>query len=839
MRLTIDDDPAKARDVLATALREFGLVAHKDKAAAREAMGMPSLEEQAKKMRPRRDKPGGSSFTTYSLFAPPIEPLVTAAKAGGEVARFVIDNAVRDLVDRVRQKGTPSAKRAADLGDKAVNTAKAALGKLSPELHRALIVTGGGVNPARHKALASLQRVTRPSGKNYGVARLVDAVEGRLATLSPAEKQIVQAIQRLTQATGKMLNANGVQQQDAAGNWKVFTPTPGGKAFLRHPTPEGFGIVMRGPASPGWREMVEAISDLNHIPQAAVGKSLKDVREGMLGEGPDGSFRRVNAEFTRQWKQVPTHLYINGDEVPVLQTFPFLYAKGIAESTAARVGFVKHFGQDTAPNGPVAQLRKQFLIENGNTKPLIDMTRALNNAPIETPILPPGSNVAKMARAIGIVTSLLKSGMLSLNALQHIGEPLGNVQAFGGAGDLLRAVARVSTHPQATLAALQSMGGSSNDVANLAFQPGRTMQSIARVMQEVSSRAFMYRYIHDFKARLGGAVAMEKVERMQAGKGNAADVYDLMKLGWELPDARRLARGNGTPAEYARVVRQAPAALLGANESPAQHSRLNHSRIAHAALAFQQWFESKARSFVKEAEAYVKAMKSKDPRLMVAANVRFARSILGTAASHMTAYALITLATGGVLGLKIAFNEAKEHPLKFLAESWLYQTFGGPFGAALHVAAGNTSLPDTIFPFAVGHEFAKYAAGTGPYRDKHGLDALAPLVSRFLPIDKAALNFAATLGFNRDAQHLDVAKRAYWRWRFAEYPPEQSQSETTADSSKFKLAMKGAYADITGFKDPTANIAKAFGVDHHDGKAIAQSMRSHLLLTRQGLAAHR
>ena len=55
---------------------------------------------------------------------------------------------------------------------------------------------------------------------------------------------------------------------------------------------------------------------------------------------------------------------------------------------------MKHFGQATTPNNPIARLRKQFLAENGDTKPFTDLLRSLNNVPIEAPMIAP----ARIAR---------------------------------------------------------------------------------------------------------------------------------------------------------------------------------------------------------------------------------------------------------------------------------------------------------------------------------------------------------------------------------------------------------------------------------------------------------
>ena len=48
------------------------------------------------------------------------------------------------------------------------------------------------------------------------------------------------------------------------------------------------------------------------------------------------------------------------------------------------------------------------------------------------------------------------------------------------------------------------------DVADLAFQPGRTFNSIARVVSETTGRVFLHRYVNELQEKLSAAIAVEK-----------------------------------------------------------------------------------------------------------------------------------------------------------------------------------------------------------------------------------------------------------------------------------------------------------------------------------------
>jgi hypothetical protein len=847
MRLTVEGNPKRAMQVLRVAHDQFGLAAIKEKEAARAIMGLPSLNQQVEGMKSSGQQarqgriPSRGGFVNVRLFSPITTPIVTTLKASGEVASAGINWAVRDMVDRVRVLNTPTAKDAANRAERAINTAKAALGKLSAPLARALKLAGAGTSPSLHKANVTLQRVDRPRGKDYGTARIVDVIEGRVTPATPAEKAIVDAIRNLTDATGQMLHLSGVQQKDAKGNWSVFRYIPGGKVFVRHLTPDAMGIIMQGPRSKGWQPWIDAIADLNGVPANQVEAAFEQNRDELLGEGPEAAFRRINAEFTRQFPLVPSHLYVGDSEIPLLFTHPFSYAKRLAEMTATRVGFVKHFGQATDKGNDIEVLRKQFIKENGTAQPLVELLRALNGAPVTTPIVDPASNAAKWARGFANLRSLAEAGLLSMSAIQNVPEVLGNMQAFSSDGDLLHALWRLTRHPMATVAALEHLGAITRDVTDLSLQRGRSIESTIRIIRNLSGRWLGHRGINELQEKLAAAIAMEKAERMQAGKGTAEDVYDLIAFGWTPAAARRLAWGKGTQAEYNRVVRQAPTKLVGSPMGPAEQTRLSHNRLYRFMIRFQSYAQMKVRSFVKQAEAYAKAMRSGNPRLMYAANKKFLRYQLGTAASGAAAAFLLALATGGTLGLKIAWNEAKDHPKRFMLESWAYTMFAGPYGAVIRQVSehgnGTEDAMRMALPVFIIDEAARAFSASGAYRDLTASERIAKLLSRLVPVQRVAATVGAAFGLGTDAQRLEVASRGYWRWRYDAYPPSKHLAGQEEAESKvvYRQQMKLAMDAIAKDQDPTPHLMKAVGVN--DKANLAMKLRAREYLSQDRLEA--
>jgi hypothetical protein len=158
------------------------------------------------------------------------------------------------------------------------------MGALSEELNHALRLAGGGLGPTQHRAVFWLQEAIRSPGKNYGVARLLDAVEGRMpAGAPPMSGALVQAIQKLIAKLGRRYAVRGHQQYDATtGTWRPFR-TMRGDIFVRTPTSDPHRILMEGPGGPLWQQAVDAFADIKAMPPKNVERVFELQREQLLG----------------------------------------------------------------------------------------------------------------------------------------------------------------------------------------------------------------------------------------------------------------------------------------------------------------------------------------------------------------------------------------------------------------------------------------------------------------------------------------------------------------------------------------------------------------------------
>lgn len=788
-----------------------------------------------------------------------LEPVVDVGRAvvqaGTSATRGAINIAVDDLVGRVLAAGTKSATEAAELANRALNTSSATLGMLADDIAKALKLTGAGMNPSLHRAAFALQRVKWTPGKDYGTAAIMDAVEGK-ATGSNAERAVVAAIQALTDKLGRIYKANGHKQFDhKSETWKPFNYIPGGKVFVRLQTPELTGAIMQGKGEL-WTKTIDAIADMN--PQLAnpktnttardvVERIFKEQRSAMLQSNEPGAFSRLNAEFRREIENVPTHIRVGSQQIEIIESHPYAYAKRLAEHGAMRVGFVKHFGQELPGSNKIADLVKRYTDENGENKTVLDLLRSLSGVPVEAPWIDPGTPLATMVRNAQSVMSLAKSSLLSASAITNIPEPLGNIQAISGRGDAAKAMWKLLSSPKATIAALEHLGAITKDIADVTFDPARPMQSFARVLRDASAKMLGHRWINELQEKLAAATMLEKVQRLKAGKGTGGDVIDLRWLDFDIDTARRMAKGQGTAAEYNDAVRRAPQKLVGSPMPAARKTRVSHNRVYAFSIAFENYAQMKVRSFLHLGKTWAETAQrlkqnagNRDAqREFVAANLKLGRLMLGTTAAGAAQYFLWAFALGGVEGVKIAGNEFKNRPVGFLRDSFMYTMFAGPYGALLRMASqnqgdstGEAMVRATLPGFLIA-ETVDAVQGEGRYAGLSTMERMADLANRLVPVARVAKQFAVTLGFaNQTAKEefeTDTAIRAYWKWRFAENRPgryiagdvdEDDAGEVA--KSQIKDHMKRAYKRFRNFDSEGANaeMLKALEVRReHPGRS--------------------
>lgn len=767
---------------------------------------------------------------------------------------------VYDIVDRLRVQNIPSGNTIAELARRSMQDSKAISGELSPALNTVL-QGASGRSLASQKAAIEAQKVdwVKAPKVTYGVARIYAAIEGRIrlsgqtrrtlpsgavvTTGNPgAQELLIEPFQKLIDHTGRIFSREGMQMfNHATGSWDPFSLhyIPGGKVAPRLMSSTGIGIMLQG-EGPAWNAWIDAMAHANSMPRADVEAIFRAKHNDMVGSEARATLNRINAEFAREFKHAPTHVKVDNVTVQLLETFPFAYARRIADNAADRIGFVRHFGQQTG-TGPsvLSHLRDQYVQQGGNISRLIDVVRALNSMPVETPYIESSNLSLAVREAANVLDGIFRTGLYSLAGIPNLAEFAGNIQAFANVRDLWNALADLR-HPGAYLQGLELLGAIDQNIASLAINPDRPLEWFPRVIKELGHRISLAKYLNEAQERFAPLVAQEMVRRMATGGGDNGDVVTLMAMmGWDVRRARRVTFGSGSPEEYLSIIRRAPAFLVGAKMKPGERARAAHNRFYRASFLALTYAEAKIRSMFSLGVATAEAFKARDPGLVYAVSWRWARFLAGSTAAGALQAFIYSLITGGVPGMTIQWNEAKKHPWKFFRDSLIFNVLAGPFGAIIRQATTNSSLPFgervlrmTLPGFIISESIGAFT-GTGQYGSFDATGRAGLFFERFFPINRAAGTAMALFGLGTESHETETAIRAYWRWMFENKPPQtRSTAAIDEDRQRFKVSMRGAYTAMLDQRDPTDKIVEALGVNGSDESALAASLRQRRLLNK-------
>lgn len=737
----------------------------------------------------------------------------------------------------------------------------------------------------------SLQEVDY-GDRDYGVARIVDAVEGRipLEQLSADERGFVEKYREVVAETGKLLeDAKFLQwipgEGGEPGRLEPFRRTPGGKVFLRSATAALRDLYLN-PSGPAWNAYVEAIAEMNDMkPAEARERALKMARN---------PFARIGPELTRAFPEHPTSIIVEMGgirrRIPLLHTDPFAAVESMVRDTVMRAGFAGEFGQswrgvpgkeaeglwEVEGEGMMTQLemdRSQFELAGGDPKAFDQLVRALSGLQTHEPLARPGTAAHEVMEVVSTAASVARSFMLTRTAVVQIPEWLGNIRSFGGTGRAIRALKDVVKPTRSIIEGLETsglvepgaipetgremidlmerMGAVSFDMARFTIDRDRAFQSFARVFGNNVMRMFGANVAWTWQERHGAMTGLRMAVDMKNGKGHVFDFLTLRGFGFERADALRLMRGEGTNAEYLTFVRRFATRSNSTRLTlPAEESRAINNRHWRNWFWFTRYPTMKARTMYRTiatmAEAVNEARKNptaENRKVAGASIVRLADSLAGTAASGAVAHLLLAFLMGGKAGLGVALDDWREDPVEMAAKSFTYSMFGPIITSMLRVgadkridqfwraSAGASVLADLVSAAA--------PEGLGEYQGMSPVERYAKFAKRYTPVSRPIGTMAATLGLGSKDAELETAISAYWR---------QTGREEEGESRRFRGEMRRA-ADLMRTGNPMdedqqakirARIAAALDVKESElegdtreaRRRVAQSLRSRRLLTR-------
>ena len=490
------------------------------------------------------------------------------------------------------------------------------------------------------------------------------------------------------------------------------------------------------------------------------------------------------------------------------------------------------------------------------------MQRVLNGMPADMRMtFNPEGPAYRFNRGLKSVLSLYRSAMLTASVIPNIAESVaGDVPAILGYKAVFNGLKALATNQGAitglTLKETYNLlGALTLDPANFTIDPSRPGRERVRVATDMMKRAFGHHYINELQEHMSVAAADAKWRLWNQGEVSKQDNAFLKNnLGFSETDIELLMRPKKnrpiTDAEQdarLRFLRRVAQYLTSAKLSKGHDSLAANTRWFGEVFPFMSYGMKKVARMkdmfdgVKKAyeagrkdspdnfSAAMKAMKSSESYL-------FGRVLGSTVSQGALAYMLLGLAFGGTTGLHAAINEATDEPVKFMFDSFLYSTLTGPFAAIARYSQDPDQHPaiafsKATFPGMVLDEIHKFASGQGIYKDQTLAERVSTYFTRRIPAAAPLATAMSVVGLSDRDPALEGSIRAYWKWRYDEFPPGQFKTGYMEEEhKKFRQYMRRAMSNIRQGRDPRQNINNAIAVKDGDTKSAIQSIRTRRLL---------
>lgn len=751
-----------------------------------------------------------------------------------------------DMVERLNMVGTQPTMEGANMGRETINLDKKTYGEMSQELNAALDVSGSliGSKGTANRNLSRFEEV-EINGNKVFQSNLLRSIEGNRETKG-AETEIVERHKDLIEKRGRIFEANEIMQEGPNGEIRPFR-VMGRDIAPRIMSTEFYRILENGGVE--YNALVDAFSKASGQSETNVRKYFNELQQSIVGGSPQTATRTTQAEHSRKWKNIPHAIKIGGELIPLVEYRPFEYARRLGETGSSRVAVAKVFGQENAGTSVIPEMKKRILEEGSprDVEKFHEMIRALSSAPVETEILDSGSSSGKLLRSAQAGYRLARQTALSASLIMNIPEVLGNVGRFTGMTGLMRSMFKYSKNPLVLRETLQRLGAITNDPMNISLDPNRSITSAIRAINQLQSRAFLYKHINEFQETLAAIGALDKVERFKQGKGRAVDEVYLKEMGFSKENAKLMVQGNAPQELYDALVRRSPAHLTGGAQRRGEQSRIEHNRWFRRVTEFENYAQMKLRSFARQLKVneqlLIEAAQEKDFKKLHTVAESFTRDIVGTTASGIAAQMLLAFAYGGEDNLKIKWNEFNENRLGFAVNSFLYTMFAGSLGQIIQSTADKNmdELSDFVqvfFPYAVAEELYFAGTGKGRYKYLETQDRIIKFGERFAPINRPLGHMMATLGLgNLEEKKTDNAISAYYRWKNTKGYGGRYIGNPDDDIVEFRKNMTKAFNALRSGEDTYIDhMYNAIEGTGKDSDSIKRSLRNRKLLTVSKIA---
>lgn len=777
------------------------------------------------KIRTNRGEPGEESFSAS----------VNRNKKVTDFLKDVGSSYDEWMVDRIERFGGDVSSEVGTVFRKIIDREKEIYGELTPVLDEARILAGGTrkvkligqvPSPQQLKAVDWANNVVPVKGAPFaGTVRFLgpDFEKPNMSTPDFADK-LVKSAKMSNMMVGKLME-------------KV---SPGFKAsglFSRQVNAYGYDIIREGRGE-AWRKWTAAMAIANGKPIPEVRQWFRDFKEVLDQPGIDvAKLEKINQDFSRVMERTVSHIKMNGVWEPVLHADLFSYLENTARRASHLAAFREQFPLN--PNGKekLSNFKQSVANEMGakGQRSMEAVIRTMQGLPTDNySIGAPGHAFRAVNSTIGnLMAKLALTGQMFVQPGETIA---GATPVFLGYRNYIRAMAKSkSLYDQ-----LEQAGKVNRVMYDFSWNSNAKLRSAFRIAGNTISKGFAEQWFNEMQETLAATTAQIVSERIANKDLNASEKRLLPQtfksMGFNAEEVMGLMMGDKDL--HQQFQRKAAAWLTSGNKAISEGSALGANRLINSIFRFQSYPMMKMNQFRKVLTNMTGAWENGTAYEKKRSTELFARFMFGAGAQGALTTAITAAFYGGAMGLKTAYNEAKDSPVSFALES-LLATISGPlylafrgmkYKGVLGVAEAGTRM---LFPYSVMTELTDMAQGAGRYRDQDWSGRIASFANARIPGTRPIAQAMAMTGLSQQDKKLDAALQAMYRWKRDTFGFDERRAYLTKDDLReFRGQMRKAVealksgdeqAFITAYiaaADEKAALGKEGGVTFNGRKVL-------------------
>lgn len=785
----------------------------------------------------------GPKLAVHAVLAKPIKLTGEAFKTIGQAINWYS----QPLIERVEGQAGLMGKRTATTARHANDYARRVVGELNPKMHTALSYVSGRSKQGR-KAVRELRqvRMVNTPDVNYGYSVFQSAVEaqqppglGQL-TITKAADRAVKNQRALVMATGAIMVRDGWKVVESSGKVRPFVPVKDGKRMLRSYTTEYWDAVSRPDFDPMKIAIAKAFGHANSKPWQDMMKEMNDSYD------PATKKNAAGGEILRTMRYSPTHVEHpeTGRVVQIMHSEPFDAAAMLVRNFSNRAGYIKHFGQDLPGQDVTNALIDGFRKNGGNPEDIKNLIKTFHGIPLDPlRMASPGTLQYEAVRMFRGFYTLAKAGGLGLAAVPNLFETLTKTLTLAGAENYVRAWATILSHPVMAPRALADMGARTVDIQNWMGRKGHGIEAMVKNLSYlITAPLKLANELNELQSAAAGA---SFAANLPNSGPNSRDAATLRLLGYNEDEIRDLTSATPPADLLATVPSRMAEQTQGTTSRPSELPNSAHNRLFRNILPFQHWPAMTANRVVKMLAAIARpgiGAKERAHHARILGSM-FGGSLLAGAMSLL----LMAYLRGGKDEVAVKYAEAIDEPTHAAYEALKFSVLGGlatTIGESVmdnHDTRLMGPLLNASMPVSMLEELYKATRGVGPYKGETPLERFNTFMGKRAAVAPALATAMAAWGLGDKNVKLDVALRAYYRWR-RQNPNEKGEggpdvSGPDGEAFKFTRAMR-QYMDAAQHGDDEKAMAalsdaldvKAEELGKGASEAVATAIRARQIL---------